>query len=189
MSSAMIDTRPANVWMTQRESEAVARYASLARATMLELGTFMGGTTELLARCAGEGIDVWSVDIYGEAFHTRTPDAIYRNYLRDIGNAFLVVADSAVVGRFWKTDLGMLLIDGSHWQGAPERDYLLWSRHVISGGYLLLHDAAGEAAQLEASGIDLRPYQEPLALASAIKTSLDWDHLEDVDTLAVFQRR
>lgn len=51
-----------------------------------------------------------------------------------------LVGSSAAVGRYWQTPLAMVFIDGGHSLEAALTDYRTWSTHIISGGYLAVHD-------------------------------------------------
>lgn len=51
-----------------------------------------------------------------------------------------VIGRSAIIGKFWKTPLSLLFIDGSHAYEAVLNDYEIWAEHLITGGYLLFHD-------------------------------------------------
>ena len=51
-----------------------------------------------------------------------------------------LVGSSATVGRYWQTPLAMVFIDGGHSLEAALTDYRTWSRHIVSGGYLAVHD-------------------------------------------------
>lgn len=59
----------------------------------------------------------------------------------DLENTVIpVIGKSEIVGRSWKTPLGLLFIDGSHAYESVLSDYQTWSQHVIPGGYLVFHD-------------------------------------------------
>ncbi|MFC1814015.1 class I SAM-dependent methyltransferase [Thermodesulfobacteriota bacterium] len=51
-----------------------------------------------------------------------------------------VVCRSDVAARSWKTPLSLVFIDGGHSYEAVHTDYIAWSEHIISDGYLLIHD-------------------------------------------------
>src|SRR4051812_32220439 len=51
-----------------------------------------------------------------------------------------VVGYSAPVARAWATPLSFLFIDGGHAIDVAMADYLGWSRHVVPGGTLAIHD-------------------------------------------------
>jgi hypothetical protein len=51
-----------------------------------------------------------------------------------------IVAPSALAARFWGTPLSLVFIDGGHSDAAAYGDYSAWAGHVMSGGFLLIHD-------------------------------------------------
>lgn len=51
-----------------------------------------------------------------------------------------VIGRSEIVGRSWKTPLGLLFIDGSHAYESALNDYQTWAKHIVPGGYLVFHD-------------------------------------------------
>lgn len=51
-----------------------------------------------------------------------------------------LVCKSEVAARTWATPLSLVFIDGGHSFEAAFNDYNCWSRHIIPGGYLLIHD-------------------------------------------------
>lgn len=51
-----------------------------------------------------------------------------------------IIGDSRIVVQHWRTPLGLLLLDGGHGREIAWADYLGWSAHLVSGGYLVLHD-------------------------------------------------
>jgi len=51
-----------------------------------------------------------------------------------------MVCASEVAARMWKTPLALVFIDGGHSYEAAIMDYHCWAKHIVSGGYLLIHD-------------------------------------------------
>lgn len=51
-----------------------------------------------------------------------------------------VIGRSDVIGRAWKTPLGLVFVDGSHAYESVLKDYQIWAEHVLPGGYLVFHD-------------------------------------------------
>lgn len=51
-----------------------------------------------------------------------------------------IVAASSVAARQWSTPLSLVFIDGGHSYESAYTDYQSWAGHIISGGYLLIHD-------------------------------------------------
>lgn len=58
-----------------------------------------------------------------------------------------IVCRSEVAARCWATPLCLVFIDGSHALETVFTDYNVWAGHIISGGYLLLHDIFPDPAQ------------------------------------------
>ena len=51
-----------------------------------------------------------------------------------------MVCRSDVAARMWSTPLGLVFIDGGHTPEAAFTDYRSWAKHILPGGYLLIHD-------------------------------------------------
>jgi predicted O-methyltransferase YrrM len=51
-----------------------------------------------------------------------------------------IVCRSEVAARLWSTPLSLVFIDGGHSYEAALTDYQCWTRHLLPGGYLLIHD-------------------------------------------------
>lgn len=56
------------------------------------------------------------------------------------GSVIPVAGRSEVVGRFWKSPICFLFIDGGHDGTSVERDFSWWYHSLVPGGYLLFHD-------------------------------------------------
>ena len=54
---------------------------------------------------------------------------------------------SEVAARQWATPLSLVFIDGGHAFETVFADYTAWSGHIISGGYLLVHDIFTDPAK------------------------------------------
>jgi predicted O-methyltransferase YrrM len=51
-----------------------------------------------------------------------------------------IVSRSEVTAHFWATPLSLVFIDGGHAFETAKTDYDCWAGHIMSGGYLLIHD-------------------------------------------------
>jgi len=51
-----------------------------------------------------------------------------------------IVGHSETIGRAWQTPLSLIFIDGSHAYESVLKDYQIWSKHLMPGGYLVFHD-------------------------------------------------
>lgn len=90
-----------------------------------------------------------------------------------------IVSRSEVVARFWRTPLSLIFIDGGHSIKDAFTDYNGWVSHLISGGYLLIHDIFPDPNQ--GGQAPLCVYK--LALASGLFCELPM-----VGTLGVLKR-
>jgi predicted O-methyltransferase YrrM len=91
-----------------------------------------------------------------------------------------IVCRSEVAARSWKTPLGLVFIDGGHSYEVACTDYMSWCGHIVTEGYLLIHDIFKNP---EAGG--QAPYQVyQLALGSGL-----FRELSMIKTLGVLQKR
>ena len=91
-----------------------------------------------------------------------------------------IVSPSAVAARQWATPLSLVFIDGGHSFETARADYEAWSKHILSGGYLLIHDIFMDPTE---GGQAPRQVYE-MALESGL-----YDDLERKKTLGVLKRR
>lgn len=154
------------------EDEGVALHAAAAEAARLgpivEIGTYCGRSTVVLAAAAaGVGTHVVTIDHHrgseehqpGWEYHD--PDLVdpvvgavdtlptFRRVLAASGlerHVIAVVGRSEDVGRYWRSPLGMVFIDGSHTDESASRDYATWAPQVTPGGFLAIHDVFDDPA-------------------------------------------
>jgi predicted O-methyltransferase YrrM len=91
-----------------------------------------------------------------------------------------IVSPSAVAARQWATPLSFVFIDGGHSLAAARGDYEAWAKHILPGGYLLIHDIFLDPAE---GG------QAPRQVYEAALVSSDYEDLGRVKTLGVLKRR
>jgi len=110
----------------------------------------------------------------------------FREFRKTIASAGLedtvvpIVCRSEVAARRWATPLSLVFIDGGHALETVFTDYNVWVGHIVSGGYLLVHDIFADPARGGQA-----PFQiYNLALASGLFREVD-----TVKTLGVLQRR
>ncbi|MFI2352590.1 class I SAM-dependent methyltransferase [Streptomyces sp. NPDC019443] len=147
--------------------EGLALYAAAAEAgalglPLLEVGTYCGRSTILLADAAREaGTTAVTVDHHrgseeqqpGWDYHdpeTVDPEIgrmdtlpTFRRTLHKAGleeHVIAVVGRSPQVARVWGTPLGLVFIDGGHTDEHAGGDYEGWAPHVADGGLLVIHD-------------------------------------------------
>jgi len=134
----------------------------------LEIGSYCGKSTVYIGTaCKTNGGIVYSIDHHrgseeqqpGQAYfdplffepQTGRVDTFqeFRKTLEKAGLEDTVVAmvcRSDVAARLWATPLAMVFIDGGHTAEAAITDYECWARHIVPGGYLLIHDIFKDTA-------------------------------------------
>lgn len=155
-------------FMPPDEGEALYATAAAAPAgTWLEIGTYCGKSTVLLATAARvAGAQVVTVDHHhgseenqaGWEWHdTSMVDArtglldtlptfrqTYDDHLSDVVSA--VVASTAQVASWWRTPIELLFLDGNHTEATAQHDFAAFAPHVAAGGLLLVHDVFPDPA-------------------------------------------
>ncbi|HEY3867023.1 MAG TPA: class I SAM-dependent methyltransferase [Actinocrinis sp.] len=154
------------------EHEARALYAAAldgaARGPLVEIGTYLGRSTILLAAAARtRGRKLVTVDHHrgseehqpGWEYHdpalvdpeTGRMDTLpaARRALARAGvedDVILVVGKSPEVAALWSAPLGFVFIDGGHTDAAAQADYAGWAPLVVAGGLLAIHDVFPDPA-------------------------------------------
>lgn len=72
-----------------------------------------------------------------------------------------MIGRSEIIGRAWKTPLGLVFVDGSHAYESALSDYRIWSQHIEPGGYLVFHDIFPNPA--DGGSAPYRVYSEAVA--------------------------
>jgi len=126
---------------------------------IVEIGSFMGLSTCWLALGAKSGgrEPVTAVDHFkGSKEHQAgrrhecavlvEQGSTYPRFLENIERAGVkdqvrpVVATSEEAAKTWGRPIRLLFIDGDHRYESTRRDFELWSRFVVEGGYIAFHD-------------------------------------------------
>lgn len=144
-------------WMSPDQAERLYRAAAKTTSgeQIVEIGSFRGRSTVVLASAAPEGVAVVAIEphagndrgpneIEGYADAAATDHDVFNANLRDAG-----VADRVRHVRAFSSDahddvpgeIAVLYIDGAH-RYAPARDDIRnWGRRVQPGGEMLIHDS------------------------------------------------
>ncbi|MBV9022951.1 MAG: class I SAM-dependent methyltransferase [Streptomycetaceae bacterium] len=155
--------------------EGLALYAAAGEAAglglpLLEVGTYCGRSTILLAEAAREaGIVAVTVDHHrgseeqqpGWEYHDPSlvdPDPevarmdtlpCFRRTLYKAGleeHVIALVGRSPQIAALWGTPLGLVFIDGGHTDEHACADYQSWTPHLAPGGLLVIHDVFPDPA-------------------------------------------
>lgn len=198
-----LDIETVKGFLNPKEGKALYRLAADASnlGPCLEVGSYCGKSTVYIgSACKLMNNTLFAVDHHrgseehqpGEEYHdselfdarSQLMDS-FHNFRSNMRRADLeecvvpVVAPSAVAARHWNTPLGMVFIDGGHSREAALTDYRCWTRHIVPGGFLAIHDIFPNPADGGQAPYEI--YQ--LALASA-----QFELVEMVETLAILRR-
>ena len=198
-----IDIETVKGFLTPKEGEALYRLAADASdlGPCLEVGSYCGKSTVYIgSACKLMGNTLFALDHHrgseehqpGEEYHdsdlfdprAQLMDSFhsFRGNMRRAGleeTVVPVVAPSAVAAKHWNTPLGMVFIDGGHSREAALTDYRSWTRHIVPGGFLAIHDIFPNPEDGGQAPYEI--YQ--LALASA-----QFELVEMVETLGILRR-
>ena len=158
-------------WMSDEQIVELHRAAAATPADgrIVEIGSFRGRSTIVLATSAPSGVEVVAIDPH--AGNDRGPQEIegFTALAEDDHDRFLANLAAAGVGdrvrhvrRFSDQahrdvggDIDVLLIDGAHRFGPARRDIHDWGARVLPGGVLLIHDAFSSIGVTLAIGREL----------------------------------
>jgi MMP 1-O-methyltransferase len=162
--------RAAKGFMPDDEGVALhdAARAATALGPLLEIGTYCGKSAVFLGAAARAGGTVlFTVDHHRGSEENQAgwdhhdPDVVdartgrmdtlpfFRRTIEEAGLEDVVVAvvgHSVRVARAWRTPVAFLFIDGGHAEEIAMADYEHWSRHVMPGGTLAIHDVFEDPA-------------------------------------------
>ena len=166
------------------EARLLRRYAKNARGAIVEIGSYKGLTTSILAQGAREsGQLVYAIDPHnayddphpgGASFGPADNIEFLRNIapFGDVVRVINLPAEQVVQCWNWREKIDLLFIDGSHLFADVMRDFYLWS--VFVDGHILLHDTTTIA--------DVRDFLQHIFNAGK------WQLVERADSTAVLKQ-
>jgi MMP 1-O-methyltransferase len=159
-----LDINSVKGFLDDEEGAALYQHALLAAqyGPVLEVGSYCGKSTVYLgAACKQTESLLFAIDHHrgseehqlGEQYHDAQlydPEFnkmdSFREFRRTLARAQLedtvipIVTTSDLAARLWTTPLAMVFIDGGHSMQAALSDFHSWSKHVMRGGLLAIHD-------------------------------------------------
>jgi predicted O-methyltransferase YrrM len=161
----------------------LSRHAN-ARRTLVEIGVMHGASTRVLCDAMAADGTLTAVDPFppgrlGVSFEF----GIARREVRRAPARRVVWRreSSAAVASSWTTPVDFVFIDGDHSRHGIEQDWTRWSRFVVPGGVVLLHDSREVRGRPRH---DCADYTQEVILKDRRFTCVDV-----VDSLTVVQRR
>lgn len=154
---ALAQVREVQGWMSPDQAERLYRAAAATRSgdQIVEIGSFQGRSTIVLASAAPAAVPVVAIDphagndrgpqeIEGFAAEAESDHEIFNRNLAEAGvadhvrhvRAFSDAAHASVEG-----DIAVLYIDGAHRYAPARADIRDWGARVSPGGTMLIHDS------------------------------------------------
>jgi len=181
-----------NGWMTDAQAQALWDAASRLEppATVVEIGSFQGRSTIVLASAAKPGVTVYAIDPH--AGNDRGPQEIegfeeaaqgdHETFLRNLEEAgvrdrvtHLRAFSDAALGDV-EGPIDVLYIDGAHRYQPALRDIRQWGDRVRDGGTLLIHDSFSSV------GVTL-------AILRSLLVDRRFTYVRRAGSMAIYERR
>ena len=113
-----------------------------AQGVFVEIGSYKGGSTILLANAslAGPGVKVYAIDPHVHA----TKEIFMKNISEAKIGGWVqpVYQESLIAFKNWQLPISLLFIDGSHRYKDVVFDIYHWEQFLTIGGLIIFHDAA-----------------------------------------------
>lgn len=113
--------------------------------SVVEIGSFCGKSTIWLAQGKNK---VYSIDPHkGDVGEEEKYPPTYRMFIKNLKTAHVhrsvvpIVKTSEEAARKWNKKIKLLFIDGLHDEKNAQTDFLLWSKFLVNGGIVLIHDS------------------------------------------------
>lgn len=125
---------PTPSFHSRHESEQLAKIvSSLAEnSTIVEIGTFLGGTANLIRKNASPSVNVYSIDINQNILNTKKEMADR--------NIFFLNGTSREITKTWNNDVDLLFIDGGHRLIDTVNDFNNWAKNLDINTTIAFHD-------------------------------------------------
>jgi predicted O-methyltransferase YrrM len=173
----------ADTQTTSAERACLARHA-FGRRSLVELGVMHGVTTAVLRRAMADDGVVTGIDRHprGRLFVSfERLVASHQLARHPRGRAVLLRQWSHEAARDWTTPIDFLFIDGDHSWSGLERDWRDWTRHIVAGGIVALHDSRSVP---DREDLDSVRFTSDVVLRDARFAAVD-----AVDSLTVLERK
>jgi len=138
-------------WMGETDCKALYEYVKDLKGLIVEIGSYMGRSTKLLALSSPESETITIDPLEDTAFSTHSKEVVKNNLLNSIQglSVILIQKKSQNAGRGWSKPIDFLHIDGDHLYEAVKTDIRLFVPHVKKGHYVFFHDYYTRGAKEE----------------------------------------
>lgn len=177
-------------YLKRPEAESLIKYAKNAKKSgvIVEIGSYRGRSTCALAfgTKAKHTVPVYAIDPhevftgeYGGHYDSNDRQEFFKNILK-MGHADvvrLINLPSHTIVKCWERDISFLWIDGDHRYEAVRKDLFSWSKFIVPGGKIALHDSSEKG-----SG----PYR---AIQDLVNTDSSYKIVDRVESITVLEKK
>jgi len=175
-----------------------------SRGVVVEIGSYKGGSTILLAKgtkIAGRE-KVYSIDSFmdydemkpwwnGKKVPKHASNIFWSNIKRAKLDDWVVpiymTSEDASVG--WDKPIRLLWIDGGHDYCQVRKDFFLWEKYMVEGGFVVFHDTCDSESKASATGMPFKKILGPaLVVREFILSSKRWGNIKTVDSITYAQK-
>lgn len=202
--SEFISANSIKGFLADDEGDALYQFAQSVAGVgpCLEIGSYCGKSTVYIgSACKQTGNVLFAVDHHrgseehqaGEEYHDSdlvdgsnnrvNSFPMFQRTLRLAAleeNVIPIVTDSRLLARHWRMPLGMVFIDGGHSHESAMHDCVEWSKHILRGGVLAIHDIFPDP---------LSGGQGPYLAFSKIMASGKWAFCDQINSLGILKRK
>ena len=135
-------------WLSTSEGsflEQSSKKTERLEGAVVEIGSFCGKSTIWLAQGKNE---VYAIDPHkGNVGEDEKYPATYKTFIKNLKTAHVdktvipLVKTSEEAAKKWNKKIKVLFIDGLHDEKNAKQDFDLWSKHLVNGGVIAIHDS------------------------------------------------
>ena len=158
MTSKKSPSKEALLWSRKKnpplmdppEADLLIKYAEKCDVHFVEIGTHKGGSTSLISKHLPQNITVTTIDTFEKPPIGSSPPQEKPPSLKEaretieregeISKVKIIKGVSWEIGKTWKKPIDILLVDGNHRYEAAKKDFDNWKPHIVTDGFILLHD-------------------------------------------------
>lgn len=184
-----------NGWLSREEADALVKYN---KNIWCEIGCWKGKSTIVLASSGTFG---YAIDWFKGTHREVEPTDTYKEFItntNDFQTKFEVLTyrHEIAVTRV-QTGLDLLYLDGDHSFEATASAFSLYAPKIKYGGHIIFHDAWADHGFKEQEKLHLPAvthFVNGLIMDATIpwgkmeEPKSNWQHIEDVDRMAIFKR-